>query len=314
MNRRPTPKSFKAQQEHPLQAHQADDAKEQPRARPSENKLRSNLDECSPDELEFLRRKQQLINSRFSSDDVLDAEFHLRNRPFVPVVLKPEHMTRTLQPERLFAQFTEQAIAPLLQRQRWLLHNIESQREQRELCEWVRYNDVNAFFRPVHYALHTRQMPRLAPTTTTNVRPSPRTSMQYTLVESSLATADGVQASLIVLALETQLNAILTRILLRDTRALFVLEWRDTPEIVLVVGFTVSYRACQHEEGAKTTLVALAESLIELGRDDFDNEAVDEAPVQQPGLDTQYDRGWLRQALRKASLRYMYAAFAAISD
>ena len=312
MNRRPTPKSF-ATPQHPLQTHQ-DDEKERARARPSENKLRSNLDECSPDELEFLRRKQQLINSRFSNDEALDAEYHLRNRPFVPVVLKPEHLTRALHPERLFTQFTEQSITPLLQRQRWLLHNIESQREQRELCEWVRYNDVNAFFRPVHYALHTRQLPRLAPTTTTNVRPSARTSMQYTLVESSLATADGVQALTVIMALETQLNAILSRILLRDSRALFVLEWRDTPEIVLVVGFTISYRATQHEEGAKTTLVALAENLIELARDEFDNEAVDEAPVQQIGLDVHYDRGWLRQALRKASLRYMYAAFAAISD
>lgn len=270
------------------------------------SKMLSNLDECSAEELQLLRQKQAQINSRFSSSEVAEGQHHLLNRAQGALTLKPEQLARQLEPQRLFEQFTEQALAPLRARQQLLLHNIEGARELRELYQWILFHELQAFLRPVHYRLGSRTTAPKSP----DAPPSRRSALQNALIASAQGQP---QACLgLVLSLELELNAVLTRVLLRDSRALFVLEWAQAPEFLLVAGFSCSYEESARLQGAQRTLQALQEQRLELSRRDLCDEEVDEAaPLEGSAETPQYDMGWLRRALRQAPLSYLYTAFVA---
>ncbi len=308
MNRTPTPKSFKSGDTRATQLQQEIDPSQQPqqKTRQSDKALLARLDDCSSVELEQLRQRQARINARFTQAETDDlCESWRTARHDRPVGLKDEADKQDpVDPALLFTQFTGEGLLPLVKRQSLLMHNFADLESQRLLYGWPTFQQtLQPFFRPVHYEIYGRQASR--PYTPPL---NERSLVQNALIHSHFQ-PDVVRCQDLALALEAMLNAVLCRLLLHDTRLALVLEWNDTKDFWLVVGFRVRYCTEVESQGAKVTLEALKNESLQLCRQDLVDEAVGEMADFETEQQLKLDLGWLRRALRHSTVCYLYCGY-----
>lgn len=237
------------------------------------------LDECAPDER--LREKTFLLNRRLCSDEQLEEmKADLLGRQ--SFVFRVDDQ-RPPDPRLLLEQ-----LGTLRKRSREpLLHNFEPRGpDYARLFRWPPHAVCQRLFSPVHYRLYL------------NRRPRPQVGSGATQLASLQNTLIGVgtgTSSALLEAMEDVLAASLVNVVLRRHELLAHFAWQETPEFALYAYFRLGDALADAREEAP--LVTMTRSEL------FEGRGIDQSNNQL---------GSARTEIQRATLRYIYYAFARV--
>jgi hypothetical protein len=236
-----------------------------------------NLDECSAEQLNALKKKSFWFNKEKCTDQFIDGLkmdlLNKANRPFV----FDDDAGKKIVPPLLFEQFRKNQTDILL-------HNIEpTPLNLSRLYEWQPYESIQSFFDPIHYQISaatkkqtvvTRSLDRIF-------------DLQNVLVASyreptTFSTRD------IIGQLEIFLDATLVELFLFTNAVIFMFDWSKQRDYVLLVAFKVDYKLEGHE-------------YVSLERVNLFDDIIEESP---------HEMSKIRESMKKFNLSYHHHGFA----
>jgi hypothetical protein len=264
-----------------------------------EETLFQNLENCTPEQVQRLK-KSFWFNKEKSSDELIESmKYDMLRKANKPCLFERRHYA--LDPLLLFNQFAlscERLATPpkngevrLMPRE--ILHNFRRRSAvYGQLFRWSPYETVNRLFQPVHYQIYVkggRQVGRDNPQAIRSLA-----DLQNVMIHSHRGKVN-LNCVQLVESLELFLYAVLSQVLVRGRRVLFLFEWSEAPRFSYVVCLDL---VAQGEEDPITDT-----SIMPLGRNDL-FEGVAGSPDTEMS-----DSDRLRLLVRESQPRYLFNAF-----
>jgi len=228
-----------------------------------ETSLFQNLERATPEQLALLK-KSYWLNKDKCPDEVIDSmKLDFLDKMTKPQVFEKKHHY-ALDPLLLFTQFTAFQKQQSSSRRGkepipdGLLHNFNRRSPvYRQLFRWAPHMTVTRIFQPIHYLIHVKGR------VLSRDRPNPRrieclADLQNALIHSYWkASTPQLKSLQLVEKMEDFLDAILSQILMRSSRALFVFEWRESPRFQYVVCLDLLLPGVTVEDPSTSTMLTL---------------------------------------------------------
>lgn len=242
-----------------------------------------NPENCSLKELEKLKKTSFWFNEKKCTDAFLESlKSDLLNKTQRPFVFSEKH--KKIQPVELLEQFHSAKPGDLL------LHNIH---DEEEVLRWTPYDSIESLFEPIHYQIFVKKKPPPPQSSTVT-----HSKMIYNLFDfqniliSSVFSLTHVSLNDIVTNLEIFLDSTLTEFFVFHEKIIFLFEWKDAMECVLLVSFTTTpLEDMKNEDYLQFERNALFEDIL---HDEKTNERV----------------SLVRESLKTTKLAYHYHGFA----
>jgi hypothetical protein len=264
-----------------------------------EETLFQNLENCTPEQLARLK-KSFWFNKEKCPDELIESmKYDMLQKANKPCLFERRHYA--LDPLLLFEQFArfcEKLAAPPKKRQQpptppEILHNFRKRSPvYSQLFRWSPYETVNRIFQPVHYHIYVkggRQVGRDNPHAIRSLA-----DLQNVMIHSHRGKIN-LNCVQLVESLELFLYAVLSQVLVRGRRVLFLFEWSEAPRFSYVVCLDL---VTQGEEDPITDT-----SILHMARNDLFEGVAGSPDTEMSDSDRR------RLLVRESQPRYLFNAF-----
>jgi hypothetical protein len=264
--------------------------------------LFQNLERVTPEQLAQLKKSYWFNNDKCPEEVIESMKLDLLDKMNKPRVFEKKHHYQ-LDPLVLFTQFERQLSVPSkggkAPTPEDILHNFTRRSAiYRQLFRWAPHSTVSRVFQPIHYQIHVKG-PSQSPNRPNPPRIESLADLQNVMIHSySGASTIHIRPPQLVEKIEDVLDAILSQILMRSSRALFVFEWRESPRFQYVLCFDLSL---------STGIVESAPSILTMTRNDLFDEQLSTSELKSDS-----ERG--RRLLREGQPSYVFNAFVRCDD
>jgi hypothetical protein len=187
-----------------------------------------NPENFSVEELEKLKKSSFWFNEKKCTDAFLQSlKLDLLNKAQRPYIFNETH--KKIQPLLLLEQFCSAKPGDLL------LHNIE---DKKEVLHWTPHQCIESLFEPIHYQIFVKKNPPPLPQSLTSSKSIQNLFDFQSILISSVFVLTHFSLNDIISNLEVFLDCTLTEFFVFCEKIIFLFEWKEAMECVLLVSFT----------------------------------------------------------------------------